>query len=186
MPSNNETVRQIVAEFWISTPRMIDYSGLGLTKVPGDLRKVRNLGRLYLEHNELTELPDWLCDLPQLELLQVEDNPLVSPPPEIAAEGTSSILEFIGARRQGSSRQWTSKMPVVGEGGVGKTSTIKALLGESFDRTEETTTGAACTSYGSTARNPARGIRCPKARAVTTSKSRRCGCESTGCTCTSS
>lgn len=142
----------------------IDLGGLALTAVPDELRRLGRLRHLVLFGNELTELPSWMSELTHLEgldlrgnrltvlpdwlrdlrtllVLWVENNPLASPPPEIAASGTTSILEFIGARRQGSSRQWTSKMLVVGEGGVGKTSTTKALLGERFDSAEETTHG---------------------------------------------
>ena len=164
MPAGEEVARQKIAEAGMQTVSGIDLARLDLTAVPGELRQLRRLRRLALSDNELTELPDWmaeftrlvqldlrgnrltvlpdwLCDLPGLSHFDVRDNPLTSPPLEIAAGGATSVLEFIGARRQGSSRQWTSKMLVVGEGGVGKTSTIKALLGEDFDRAEETTHG---------------------------------------------
>jgi len=40
-----------------------------------------------------------------------------------------------------STRQWVSKLLVVGEGGVGKTSLLRALRGEAFDPQESTTHG---------------------------------------------
>ena len=90
----------------------------------------------------LTEVPDWLIDLPELEDLRLADNPtLISPPPEIVASGTPSVLAFLRARREGASRMWVSKLLVVGEGGVGKTSLVKALLGADHDPAEETTHG---------------------------------------------
>ena len=51
------------------------------------------------------------------------------------------MLAFLRARREGASRQWVSKLLVVGEGGAGKTSLIKALLGEEHDPAEATTHG---------------------------------------------
>ena len=51
------------------------------------------------------------------------------------------MLAFLRARREGASRQWVSKLLVVGEGGVGKTSLIKALLGAEHDPAEATTHG---------------------------------------------
>lgn len=164
MTTGEDEARKLIAETKKRRMSSIRLSALGLTTVPSELRQLGRLQLVFLDGNELTELPDWmadftklsalvlidnrlttlpdwLCDLPRLEALWVAGNPLVSPPPEIAANGTASILEFIAARRQSSSRQWTSKMLVVGEGGVGKTSTIKALMGKGFDRTEKTTHG---------------------------------------------
>jgi internalin A len=86
-------------------------------------------------------LPDWLAELTGLEQLSVHGNPLMSPPPEIAAGGSRSILAFIHARRQGSSAQWVSKLLVVGEGGVGKTSLVRALAGDPHDPGEPSTHG---------------------------------------------
>jgi hypothetical protein len=40
-------------------------------------------------------------------------------PPEIAASGTESMMAFLKAQTEGSSRLWVSKLLVVGEGGVG-------------------------------------------------------------------
>jgi len=120
--------------------------GNRLTELPDEMSKLVNLNQLDLRNNELSVLPDWLLNLPKVEL-DVRGNPLVSPPPEIAENGRQSIMEFFRARRAGSTRQWISKMLVVGEGGVGKTSTIKALLGERFNRTEEMTHGLRIRPY---------------------------------------
>ena len=110
--------------------------------LPPDLGRLSGLEKLDLTGNQLTEIPDWLLDLPRLESLLVADNPqLISPPPEIISSGTGSVLAFCRARRAGASRQWVSKLLVVGEGGVGKTSLIKALLGDKHDPAEVTTHG---------------------------------------------
>ncbi|HEV2345938.1 MAG TPA: COR domain-containing protein [Actinocrinis sp.] len=125
----------------------LELSANRLTALPDRLSNLANLRVLFLSSNHLTELPDWLTDLPQLRGLYVENNPLRSPPPEIVARGERSIMAFLRARKQGSVRQWTSKMLVVGEGGVGKTSTIKVLLGKDFDKSEKTTHGLKIYKY---------------------------------------
>ena len=96
---------------------------------------------LFLGGNQLTALPDWLAALTALDLIWVDGNPLTSPPPEIVAEGSRSILSFIRARSEGSSKQWISKLLVVGEGGVGKKSLLKALADDQHDPDEPTTHG---------------------------------------------
>jgi hypothetical protein len=55
-------------------------------------------------------------------------------------------MAFLRAKREGASRQWLSKLLVVGEGGVGKTSLIKALLAQPHDPAEPTTHGLGISS----------------------------------------
>ena len=119
----------------------LDLNDNQFTVLPDWIATLGDLSRLSVQRNKLAALPEWLLDLPELLDLRVEDNPLVSPPPEITSSGATSVLEFLAAREEGSTRQWTSKMLVVGEGGVGKTSTIKALLGQAFDSGEQSTHG---------------------------------------------
>lgn len=121
---------------------LLNVSSNELTALPESLRKLTSLSKLHLQSNQLAEAPDWLLDLPSLEKLSLADNPtLISPPPEIAASGTDTVLAFLRARREGATRQWISKLLVVGEGGVGKTSLIKALTDAEHDPAEETTHG---------------------------------------------
>lgn len=61
-------------------------------------------------------------------------------PPEIVEGGDDEILAYVRALH-GANREWISKMVVVGEGGVGKTSLLRALRGEPFVADEETTHG---------------------------------------------
>lgn len=109
-----------------------------LTKIPAEIRQLSKLQRIYLGSNLLTELP---CELGQLPLIRfrVQDNPLRYPP-EIVEGGNDEILAYLRALH-GASREWISKMVVVGEGGVGKTSLLRALRGEPFIADEETTHG---------------------------------------------
>jgi len=119
----------------------LNVSHNGLEQVPDSLRALHRLEKLWLNDNRIRTLPEWLVELPRLAQLTVQNNPLVSPPPEIASSGPTSTIEFLKARHEGSVRQWQSKMLVVGEGAVGKTTTIKRLLGEPYDPAEGTTHG---------------------------------------------
>ena len=126
----------------LTSLRSLDLSNNRLTSVPSDVATLTVLKFLDLSDNDLTEIPDLLLDLTRLDELSLGGNPrLVSPPPEITSSGTQSVLTFLRARREGASRQWVSKLLVVGEGGVGKTSLIKAVLGEQHDPAEATTHG---------------------------------------------
>ena len=117
------------------------FGGSQLTTLPDTFSNLTNLLELDLSDNQLTTLPDWLVELTDLDLIFVTGNPLTSPLPEIVVEGPQSVLAFIRARAVGSSKQWMSKLLVVGEGGVGKTSLLKALADDQHDPDEPTTDG---------------------------------------------
>lgn len=112
-----------------------------LSALPESMAQLTSLETLLLANNKLAELPDWLVKLPKLADLSVADNRFVSPPPEITAEGTDAVLAFLRARKAGSIRQWVSKLLIVGEGGVGKTSLVKALAKDPHDPHEASTHG---------------------------------------------
>ena len=97
---------------------------------------------LSLHNNQLSSLPPEISQLSNLTRLSLDNNPqLSSPPPEIVEQGTQAIFTYLRERLEGSLRQWVSKLLVVGEGGVGKTSLLRALRGEEFDTQESTTHG---------------------------------------------
>jgi internalin A len=64
-----------------------------------------------------------------------------SSPPEIVASGSAAIIEFIRSYQSGTVAQWVSKLHVIGEGGVGKTTLVKVLTGEPINFAEPSTHG---------------------------------------------
>jgi len=104
----------------------LDLSGNALVDLPFWMGNLTRISRLDLSGNALTTLPEALGNLPLAEL-DLTGNPLVNPPPEILAAGTRAVVAFLRALQQDSDQQWSSKMLVVGEAAVGKTSVSKAL-----------------------------------------------------------
>ncbi|HET9171417.1 MAG TPA: leucine-rich repeat domain-containing protein [Actinospica sp.] len=122
-------------------------NGNSIPAVPESVSALRHLRLFYINDNDLRVVPEWLLDLPRLSGIEVGNNPLVSPPPEITANGNRAILQFLRECRKGAREQWVSKLLVVGEGGVGKTSLIKKLVHEPFDPAEATTHGMRIFDY---------------------------------------
>ncbi|MEH2241428.1 COR domain-containing protein [Nostoc sp.] len=113
-----------------------------LSSLPPEFSQLSNLTTLYLDNNQLSSLPPEICQLSNLRTLDLSNNQqLSSPPPEIVEQGMQAIFTYLRERLEGSQRQWVSKLLVVGEGGVGKTSLLRALRGEEFDTQESTTHG---------------------------------------------
>ncbi len=126
-----------------------------LTALPPEFGNLTNLTGLDLSENQLTALPPEFGNLTNLKALDIKDypeylelcllylggNPLVSPPPEILQQGIEATLAYLREQLHAQQPQWVSKLIVVGEGGVGKTSLLKSLRGESFNSQESTTHG---------------------------------------------
>ncbi|HKQ73977.1 MAG TPA: COR domain-containing protein [Blastocatellia bacterium] len=110
-----------------------------LSSVPEELGQLSHLEWLWLFGNQLTSAPAGLGQLKKLKEFRISPNPLRYPP-EIIESGDGEILAFL-RMLDGAKREWISKMVVVGEGGVGKTSLLRALRGESFVADQETTHG---------------------------------------------
>ncbi|MFD8937024.1 COR domain-containing protein [Streptomyces sp. NPDC059578] len=112
-----------------------------LSELPTGFKRLRSLRRLTLNHNRLTELPTGMGRLEHLVRIGLAGNSLTTPPPEIVAAGTPAVLSFLRDLDADAVRQWSSKVVVVGEGRVGKTSLLKALRGEDHDPHEDSTHG---------------------------------------------
>jgi internalin A len=134
--------------------------GNQLTILPPEIGKLTKLRSLRLEANQLIVLPLELSQLTNLEYLGLgndidletlpwqeqipevyNNNDLEFPPPEIVKQGTKAILAYLQAQLKERQKQWLSKLIIVGQGGVGKTSLLRVLRGEPFNPEESTTHG---------------------------------------------
>ncbi len=119
-----------------------------------EIGRLKKLERLILEENALWELPKSLLDLPKLEELALHENDALGLPPEVLGPvyartgignrpvSPADILHLYFEQGAGLRRPLSEvKLLVVGEGGVGKTSLIRHLLGEEYDPAESSTNG---------------------------------------------
>ena len=115
---------------------------------------IRSLSRVNISHNpSLTQVPEWVCLLPHLTLLEMQGLPklvrvspylshcrflcvlkldtegLISPPAEEAQRGTRAIMAYLRCKLRGSTPYRHVKLVLVGESGTGKTALFSQLLG---------------------------------------------------------
>ncbi|MGW9455933.1 leucine-rich repeat domain-containing protein [Streptomyces globisporus] len=119
----------------------LDLAGNQLTSVPESLGNLTQLITLDLAGNQLTSVPESLGNLTQLNRFHLGGNQLTTPPPEIISAGAQAMVSFLGEMSRDPVRQWASKVVVVGEGRVGKTSLLRALRNEPHDTHEASTHG---------------------------------------------
>ncbi len=125
-----------------------------LTLVPAELGQLTALKYLWLQSNRLSMLPPQLKELRNLEHLFLHNNPALNLSPAVlgadrrtAVDGYASpkaILDFYFSRQTQKTRPLNElKMILVGRGGAGKTSTVRALMGKTVDDEQKSTPGIA-------------------------------------------
>ncbi len=113
-----------------------------LDEIPPEIGQLTNLQELDLSNTKLKRLPTAIGQLTNLQTLNVAAVPtLHTPPPEIVARGTKDILCFLQELQESTITRYESKLLLVGEGGTGKSSLLRALRNDTFDSNLSTTHG---------------------------------------------
>jgi len=97
--------------------------------------------RFFETRNSFDEIPwdDFDMDMSNFKGVFLGCNPFRHPPLEIVAEGRQSVLDYFAELEKGSSAFYESKLILVGNGRVGKTSLVRRLLDDTFDEKEPST-----------------------------------------------
>jgi internalin A len=114
-------------------------------EIPHEIGRLECLERLRIMNCGLTRLPLEIQQLTRLRILDLRGNPLPLPPEILAkVEAPQTIiqawLEYLGNYTRPLNE---TKLVLVGEGSVGKTSLVKRLLYDTFDLQSEKTEGIA-------------------------------------------
>ena len=111
-----------------------------LMSLPAEIVKLTNLTMLYLTHNQLRTLPAEIGKLTNLTPY-LSGNPLKSPPPEIATQGIEAIRTYFKSLEGEKIKFYEVKVLLLGDGGAGKTSLVKRIKQDDFDKNEPATDG---------------------------------------------
>ncbi len=112
-----------------------------LSALPESVGKLNKLESLYLNNNQLSALPESVGKLTNLFSLYLTDNPLKSPPLEIAENGAGAMTSYFESLKDGEQTLSEVKLLFIGEGAAGKTSLVKQITGQKFNKKESQTHG---------------------------------------------
>lgn len=98
-----------------------------LTILPDEISQLTNLKDLDISFNRLVALPTSLGYMSNLKSLKLNNNPFKTPPPEIVKAGLRTILGYLRDLDTGSESIYRTKIMMVGQENIGKTTLLKAI-----------------------------------------------------------
>ncbi|MEH2196584.1 MAG: leucine-rich repeat protein, partial [Nostoc sp.] len=117
-----------------------------ITQIPEAIAKLTNLTQLHLSGNQITEIPEAIESLLELETLDLRGNPLPISPEILGSSdnvgSVKDIFNYLQLLRSSDVRPLNeAKLLLIGQGSVGKTSLIKRLIRNEYDKNQPQTDG---------------------------------------------
>jgi internalin A len=114
-----------------------------LTHLPDEIENLLLLQRLWLNGNKISGLPRGISKLTELITLDLTNNPIPIPPEVLSkvSNPRAILAYYLELEKFKRKKINQSKMLVLGEGSVGKTSIIQQILYGTFDPEQKKTEG---------------------------------------------
>ena len=112
-----------------------------LTELPETIGNLTDLLSFYVGTNQLAALPNSLARLENLVYLDLSGNPLNPALQSAYGQGLPALRAYLRSLEKEAEPLYEAKLVLVGEGGVGKTTLLKALTGQEPRMDEPTTHG---------------------------------------------
>jgi len=108
--------------------KLINLNGCDLSELPDWLPVLKELERVYSRNNNISELPISLVQLTNLKKIDLDENPLNPELAEAYKQGLDTVKIYLRAKAAAQITLNEAKLILVGEGEVGKTCLMDALL----------------------------------------------------------
>jgi Leucine-rich repeat (LRR) protein len=109
-----------------------------ITTIPDEINKLSKLEALYLRSCLLTDLPAPLAQLENLRTIELDFNPLNPELAEAYKQGIKGVKAYLRAKVAAQLPLNEAKLILIGEGEVGKTCLLDALLDKPFQPHDST------------------------------------------------
>jgi internalin A len=116
--------------------QILDLNDSELVSLPESIGQLANLQTLDLDHNRLMSIPLSLARLKKLKELKLDYNPLDPALQSAYKAGLSELMAYLRSLEE-AEPLYEAKLVLVGEGGVGKTTLLKALMGREGEEPRE-------------------------------------------------
>jgi len=124
----------------LTSLEMLNLSFNQLMALHESIGQLTSLQMLDLMGNQLTAVPAFLARLEKLRKLNLKNNPLNPALKSAYEQGLPALMAYLRSLEQ-AEPLYETKLVLVGEGGVGKTTLLKALTGKEPKQNEPTTHG---------------------------------------------
>ena len=119
----------------------LNLSSNQLTALPPEIAQLTALTELSLSSNQLTALPSEITQLTGLTTLYLEENPISKELEAVYHQGLPALFNYLRRLAEESETLYEIKLILVGEGDVGKTTLLEALLGNPLVKNRSSTEG---------------------------------------------
>ncbi len=126
---HNNKITDLPPEIWqLNKLTDLDLSNNQITELSSEIGQLASLTRLILINNQLSELPPEIHYLNNLKEIDLKDNPLSLELAEANEQGLDTVKAYLRAKAKGQIILNEAKLILIGEGEVGKTCLVDALL----------------------------------------------------------
>ncbi len=135
--------------FKLENLEIIDLSFSNIENLPEHIDCFKKLQKLELQYTNITALPNSMSKLRYLSDLDLRDTPLAETiPPEILNQSAKEIVKYVLVQQSDAPKEYfnESKMVIVGQGHVGKSSLLNRLVWDVYEE-ESTTEGIYITNW---------------------------------------
>lgn len=115
--------------------------------LPSSFKNLQNLQVFLAQNNLFTHMPYAVSDLDSLRVLGIANNPLDHFPVEIIRLGINAVKKYLSLIQTKYKDIWESKLLLIGEGGVGKTTLLQVLNNYPFNHDEIGTVGIEISTF---------------------------------------